>query len=104
MIHRLIVPGALIVGGAMCGVGGCGSHPAPPTPVVKLETADPMRMSKATEDGDYVILNDAGKSMGVHGLKAGDDLGFRREDDHVIAVAGAQEIALPKGNYTWNRR
>jgi hypothetical protein len=87
------------------GVTACGHKPAKQTPVVRIGVDEPMRMSKATEDADYVLYaaGDQHAIMTVS-LKTGDDLGFHKEGDRVIAVAGANEKSLPNGAYVWKRR
>ena len=73
--------------------------------VVRLAPDEPMRMSKVTEDGDYVLFV-AGDTHPIVtiSLKTGDDIGFHREGDRVIAVYGIQEKSLPNGEYVWTRK
>jgi hypothetical protein len=96
---------ALFLAALTLGLPACSHPPREQTPVVRLEPADPKRMVKATEDGDYALyrVNET-KSLESVKLKAGDDLGFYREGDYVIAVGGQQEKKLPNGSYVWKRQ
>jgi len=84
---------------------GCMHGPKKQDPVVRLAPDEPMRMSKVTEDGDYVLFV-AGDTHPIVtiSLKTGDDIGFHREGDRVIAVYGIQEKSLPNGEYVWTRK
>src|SRR5947209_7230373 len=42
--------------------------------------------------------------IGVYDVNKGDQLGFQKAGDKIIAIAGANRITLPDGTYYWNRR
>ena len=96
---------ALLLASIAAALPACSHGPQKQTPVLQIGLNEPQRMGKATEDGDYVLYavgdNHPIKTVS---LKTGEDLGFNREGDRVIAIAGAGEKSLPNGAYVWKRK
>ena len=69
------------------------------------EAQSGARVLTALERGEYALyaIEDV-KPKVVLRLRQGDPLGFEKEGDNVIAVAGEHRLSFPNGTYYWNYR
>ena len=95
----------LLLAAVAAALPACSHGPNKQTPVVRIELNEPVRMSKALEEADYVLyaVGDEHAIITVS-LKSGEEIGFHKEGDRVIAIAGATEKSLPNGAYVWKRK
>src|SRR5688572_4166182 len=75
--------------------------------VVKYEKSNgEAMMTKATANGTYSLYSSTDVQPKVsHYLSKGEDIGFRKSDGRLMAVAGtANPIPLENGDYYWRLR
>ena len=98
MAKQLLRPAVvLLLGSLAAGLPACTPNPHHDTPFLRLSADDPKQMSKATEDGTYILflVGDPTPKLTVK-LKAGDPRGFgAAKKSKVIAIGGDQEMSFP---------
>jgi hypothetical protein len=92
----------------MAGVltGGCAAVQRGTTQL-KFEPKTPEdRVLTAMQDGKYALYAGSDvKPQFMVDLKRGDKLGFQRQGENVLAIAGQEKFTLPGGaTYYWNYR
>jgi hypothetical protein len=90
----------------ICFFSGCVAAQRGTTQVKYEPNETSSRVVQATNDGKYALYKGTDiKPQLVTEVRRGDKLGFERNGDKVIAIAGSERYEYPAGSsYYWNYR